>query len=69
MKCIKCGSENIFKGKLATGTGGLIFTTEKSLKKLPLTQNYSTLTAMGCKDCGAVFDIQMENPRAIDENK
>lgn len=61
MKCEKCGSSNIIEGKLSTGTGGLVFTTETSQKKLPFTKNYSTLTAKGCKDCGAVFDIRMEN--------
>ena len=68
-KCAKCGSANVVEGKLSTGTGGLVFTTQKSQKKLPLTQNYSTLVAKGCKECGAVFDIRMENPQAIDENK
>lgn len=68
MKCEKCGSSNIIEGKLSTGTGGLVFTTEKSQKKLPFTQNYSTLTAKGCKDCGTVFDIRMENPQAVTEN-
>lgn len=37
--------------------------------KLPFTNNYSTLTAKGCKDCGAVFDIRMENPEALTEEK
>ena len=68
-KCTKCGSANVVEGKLSTGTGGLVFTTQKSQKKLPLTQKYSTLVAKGCKECGAVFDIRMENPQAIDENK
>ena len=67
MKCEKCGSENVMEGKLSTGLGGLVFTTAKSQRKLPFTQNYSTLTAKGCKDCGAVFDIRMENPKAMRE--
>ena len=37
-KCTKCGSANVVEGKLSTGTGGLVFTTQKSQKKLPLTQ-------------------------------
>ena len=37
--------------------------------KLPFTNNYSTLTARGCKDCGAVFDIRMENPESLTEEK
>ena len=69
MKCEKCGSENVVEGKLSTGTGGLVFTTKKSQGKLPITKNYSTLTAKGCKDCGAIFDIRMENAQAIDESK
>ena len=69
MKCEKCGSENVVEGKLSTGTGGLVFTTQESQKKLPFTKNYSALTAKGCKDCGAVFDIRMENPQAISEDK
>ena len=69
MKCEKCGSESIIEGKLATGIGGLVFTTKRSQSKLPITKNYSLLTAKGCKECGAIFDIRMENPQAIDENK
>ena len=69
MKCEKCGSENVVEGKLSTGTGGLVFTTEASQKKLPFTKNYATLTAKGCKDCGAIFDIRMQDPQAINENK
>lgn len=67
-KCIKCGSENVIEGKLSTGVGGLVFATQKSQKALPLTQNYSTVVANGCKECGAIFDIRMENPKAIDED-
>ena len=66
MKCEKCGSLNVIEGKLSTGTGGLVFTTEKSQKKLPFTKNFSTLVAKGCKDCGAIFDICMENPPCFD---
>ena len=40
MKCEKCGSLNVIEGKLSTGTGGLVFTTDKSQKKLPFTKNY-----------------------------
>ncbi len=65
MKCEKCGSENIIERKLSTGMGGLVFTTKRSQKKLPFTRSYSTLTAKGCADCGAVFDIRMENPQAV----
>ena len=68
-KCTKCGSENIVEGKLSTGMGGLVFTTEEAQKKLPFTQSYSTLIAIGCKECGAIFDIHMDNPQAIDEKK
>ena len=67
-KCAKCGSENVMEGKLSTGMGGLVFCGKNVQKKLPLTQNYSTLIAMGCKDCGAVFDIRMENPQAVEED-
>ena len=67
MKCEKCGSTNIIEGKLSTGTSGLLFTTKADQKKIPFTKNYSTLTAKGCKECGAVFDIRMENPQAIIE--
>ena len=67
-KCAKCGSENVMEGKLSTGMGGLVFCDKNAQKKLPLTKNYSTLIAMGCKDCGAVFDIRMENPQAVEED-
>lgn len=69
MKCEKCGSMNILEGKLSTGLGGLVFTTSKSQKKLPFTKNYLVLKAYGCKDCGAVFDITMENSKKIDETR
>ena len=69
MKCEKCGSDNVIKGKLSTGFGGLVFTTEQSQSKIPFSKNYSVLTAKGCKDCGAVFDIRMETPQYIDESK
>lgn len=69
MKCEKCGSSHIIEGKLSTGLGGLVFTTEKSQRKLPFTKNYSRLTAKGCKDCGAIFDIKMTSPKDIDKNK
>lgn len=69
MKCEKRGSANIIEGKLSTGMGGLVFTTVTSQNKLPFTKNYSTLTAKGCKDCGAVFDIRMETPQSITEYK
>ncbi len=69
MKCEKCGSENVVEGKLSTGMGGLVFTTEKSQKKLPFTDNYSVLTAKGCKDCGAIFDLRMADPQNINEKK
>ena len=68
-KCPSCGSVNVIKGKLSSGTGGLVFTTKQSQKKLPFTKNYSTLTAKGCKECGTVFDIHMDDPQAIDENR
>lgn len=69
MKCEKCGSDNVIEGKLSTGLSGLLFTTKKSQKKLPFTKNYSLLTAKGCKDCGAVFDIRMISPKNINKNK
>lgn len=69
MKCEKCGSDNVITGKLSTGLGGLVFTTEQSQSKIPFSKNYSVLTAKGCKDCGAVFDIRMETPQYIDESK
>ena len=69
IKCPTCGSESIIDGKLSTGLGGLLFVTKKSQKKLPFTKNYSTLTAKGCRDCGAVFDIRMDNPCAIDKDR
>ncbi|MBR7161453.1 MAG: hypothetical protein IKD07_03470, partial [Clostridia bacterium] len=59
-KCPKCGSVNLMEGKLSTGTGGLVFVTKKSQKKLPFSRSFSALTAKGCKECGAVFDIYME---------
>lgn len=65
MKCEKCGSENVIKGKLSTGLGGLVFATEKEQKKLPLTKKYSTLTAYACMDCGYVFNITLNNPENI----
>lgn len=61
MKCEKCGSANTIEGKLSTGMDGLVFTTDTSQQKLPFTKNYSALIAKGCKDCGAIFDIRMEN--------
>ncbi len=71
MKCEKCGSSNIAEGKLYTGTSGLVFTTATGLsqKEHLFTKKYSTLTAKGCKDCGAIFDIRMENPQAMSEDK
>lgn len=63
--CEKCGSANVTEGKLSTGMGGLVFTTKASQKKLPFTRNYSVLTAKGCMDCGAFFDIRMADPAAI----
>ena len=69
MKCDKCGSENIIIGKLSTGLGGLVFTTEKSQEKLPFTKNYSVLLASGCKDCGYVFDLKMKNPENLNDIK
>lgn len=69
IQCPNCGSVNLMEGKLSTGTGGLVFATKRSHKWLPFTKNYSTLTAKGCKECGAVFDIRMENPKAVNENK
>lgn len=66
-KCEKCGSANVVEGKLSTGMGGLVFTTAKTRKRLPFTRNYSVLTAMGCRDCGAVFDIRMVNPERVEE--
>lgn len=65
MKCEKCCSENVFEGKLSTGMGGMIFTTEQSQRKVPFTQNYSPITAKGCKNCGAIFDIRMVSPEKI----
>jgi hypothetical protein len=65
MKCEKCGSENVIEGKLSTGMGGLVFTTKEAQPKLTMTKSYSTLIACGCLDCGAVFDIRMENPGAV----
>ena len=67
--CPSCGSAEFVEGKLSTGAGGLVFVTKKSQKKLPFTRNYSTLTAKGCKECGAVFDIYMDSPKAIDASK
>ena len=69
MKCVKCGSENVLEGKLSTGMGGLVFTTAKAQPRLPFTRNDSTLIAKGCKDCGAVFDIRMETPKALREEE
>ncbi len=69
MKCEKCGSDRVIEGKLSTGVGGLVFTTEKSQQKIPFSKNYSVLTAKGCKDCGAVFDIRMVTPQYVDESK
>lgn len=66
-KCPHCGSANVMEGKLSTGIGGLVFVSKRSQKKLPFTRNYSTLTAKGCKDCGAVYDIRMDTPQALDD--
>lgn len=68
MKCEKCGSENTVVGKLSTGTGGLVFTTENSQKKLPFTKDYSVLCASGCIDCGCIFDLKMLNPENISQS-
>ena len=68
-KCPKCGSGNIMEGKLSTGMGGLVFVVKESQKQLPFTHNYSMLTAKGCRECGAVFDIYMDDPQAIDTTK
>ncbi len=65
MYCSKCGSENVIEGKLSAGLGGLIFATKESWEKLPLNKNYSTVVAKGCKDCGAIFDLRMENPQKV----
>ena len=68
VKCVKCGSANVVEGRLATGSGGLIFT-EKSAKEIAFkfSGGYTALVANGCKDCGAVFDIRMANPAALDK--
>ena len=65
MKCEKCGSENVIIGKLSTGLGGLVFTTEKSQKKLPFTKNYSVISASACKDCGNIYDLKIVNPENV----
>ena len=65
MFCPKCGSENVITGKLSAGMGGLIFATKESWEKLPLNRNYSTIVANGCKNCGAIYDIRMENPEKV----
>ena len=68
VKCVKCGSANVVEGRLATGSGGLIFT-EKSAKEIAFkfSGGYTALVANGCKDCGAVFDIRMTDPAALDK--
>ena len=45
-KCTKCGSANVVEGKLSTGTGGLVFTTQKSQKKTSIDPK---LFNIGCK--------------------
>ena len=67
-RCVKCGSANVVEGRLATGTGGLLFT-EKSAKEMVFrgSGGYTALVADGCKDCGAVFDIRMADPQALDK--
>lgn len=52
-------------GKLSAGMGGLIFATKESWEKIPLNRNYSTIVANGCKNCGAIYDIRMENPEKV----
>lgn len=52
-------------GKLSAGMGGLIFATKESWEKIPLNRNYSTIVANGCKSCGAIYDIRMENPEKV----
>ena len=68
VKCVKCGSSNVVEGRLSTGTGGLLFTT-KSAKEMVFKGGggYTALVAKGCKDCGAVFDITMADPAALDK--
>lgn len=68
VKCVKCGSANVAEGRLATGAGGIIFT-EKSAKEMIFkgSSGFTALVANGCKDCGAVFDIRMTDPKALDK--
>ena len=68
IKCVKCGSSNVVEGRPATGSGGIIFT-EKSAKEMLFkgSGGYTALVASGCKDCGAVFDIRMADPAALDK--
>ena len=38
---------------------------EGIMGKIPLNRNYSTIVANGCKSCGAIYDIRMENPEKV----
>jgi hypothetical protein len=69
MKCEKCGSENVIEGKLSTGFGGVVFTTEKSQKRMPFTKNYSIIKASACKNCGHIFSLQLVTPENVNPNK
>ena len=67
MRCEKCGSENTLEGKLSTGMGGLFFAVDRPQKAVPFPGNYYPMTAWACKDCGAIFDIRLENPKSLDK--
>ena len=58
IKCEKCGSYYVKKGKLLE---------EYGLRFLPYEQNNkiflksSNVTAYACLDCGAIFNLEIEN--------
>ncbi len=47
MKCEKCGSANTIEGKLSTGMGGLVFTTDTFQQKLPFTKKLFNFNRKG----------------------
>lgn len=60
-KCQKCGSANIIKGKLV-GYAGVAFIPDESKG---FRKKASAVTACACKDCGCIFDFELEYKEKI----
>ncbi len=59
MRCEKCGSAATVEIVFAT-SGGLVAVPKVQRKKL--IPKYSYMTGQACTDCGAVFNIRLNEP-------